>query len=185
MSSSNPYQAPQSDVASNSSTYQPQFFSTKGRIGRLRYLAYSVGAYFLTYIPMAAIMGIAYSIGDSGSMNPLLISIPMGIVGIIMFVFFIIITKRRLNDLNRTGWLSLLFIIPLVNIVIWIYTVFFSGTKGNNNYGPMPTKNPPFMWVAAILPIIAIIGILAAVALPAYQDYVIRAQEAAQSLPVK
>ncbi|MGK0374938.1 MAG: hypothetical protein ACJA2E_001410 [Arenicella sp.] len=44
MTTANPYQAPASDLTQGNSNhpYQPTIFTTEGRIGRLRYLAYGV-----------------------------------------------------------------------------------------------------------------------------------------------
>ena len=48
------------------------------------------------------------------------ISIPglimMGILYIVLIYFSFIFTIRRLHDRNHTGWLSLLMLVPLVNL---------------------------------------------------------------------
>ena len=67
--------------------------------------------------------------------------------------------------------------IPIANLVIVVMMLFVSGTKGVNRFGPPPPPNKTWHWFAARgLPLIATIGVLAAIALPAYQDYVERAQ---------
>jgi cytosine/uracil/thiamine/allantoin permease len=74
--------------------------------------------------------------------------------------------------MNVTGWLCLISLIPLAALVFW----FVPGTRGANNYGPPPPPNTMgAVVVACILPIIMVVGILAAVAIPAYQDYTQRA----------
>jgi uncharacterized membrane protein YhaH (DUF805 family) len=44
---------------------------------------------------------------------------------------------RRLHDQDKTGWLMLLGLIPLVNLVLLVF-MFLEGTKGDNQYGPDP-----------------------------------------------
>ncbi len=67
---------------------------------------------------------------------------------------------------------------PLVNFIFW----FIPGTDGENEYG---MKTPPngvaVTILAMIMPVVFITGILAAIALPAYSDYVKRAQIASAS----
>jgi type IV pilus assembly protein PilA len=75
--------------------------------------------------------------------------------------------------MNVTGWLTLIALIPLAALVFW----FVPGTRGENKYGPRPPPNTTGVYVlACLLPFVMIVGILAAIAIPAYQDYTIRAQ---------
>lgn len=57
------------------------------------------------------------------------------IVPILMFVFILIQSAKRMHDVNKSGWYS---IIPLSNIIL----LFTKGTVGNNDYGidPRPQK---------------------------------------------
>lgn len=185
MDQHNPYQAPSSNTELNtkSGTYQPKVFSTKGRIGRLRYLAY-VWAGYLIMIPVGLMGGVAVISGDSSSSSLGGLMIFLFVVAyIVMIAFFIILAKRRLNDLDYSGWLALIMLVPLVNIVFGLYILFAAGKPEHNRFGPAPAKNSLIVKIAGLAtPIIAIIGIVAAVALPAYSDYVARAQEAATQL---
>ena len=46
------------------------------------------------------------------------------------------------------------------------------GTRGANNYGkPPPPNTTGAVVLACIVPVIMIVGIVAAIAIPAYQDY--------------
>jgi len=185
MDQHNPYQAPSSNTELNtkSGTYQPKVFSTKGRIGRLRYLAY-IWAGYLVVIPVALMGGIASISGDpsSSSLSGFMIFL-LVIAYIVMIAFFIILAKRRLNDLDHSGWMALIMLVPLVNVIFGLYIIFAAGKPDHNRFGPPPTKNSLIVKIAGLaMPVIAIIGIVAAVALPAYSDYVTRAQEAAAQL---
>ena len=65
--------------------------------------------------------------------------------------------------------------------LIWI---FKSGTKGRNRFGAPPPPNGMGVLIGAwLLPVITVLGILAAVALPAYQGYTTRAKAAQVERP--
>ena len=49
---------------------------------------------------------------------------------------------RRLHDLNRPAWWCIAVFVPLVNLVLGIYLLFFKGTDGPNDYGPDPLEVP-------------------------------------------
>jgi len=182
MSAVNPYESPKSNtsIPSSSDTYQPKLLSVSGRIGRLRYLAYGT---LLTVVTLL-IIGIAVSLMPSLSSGLLANSIDTGAVVLLialylpLIIFSIILMKRRLNDLDRSGWWQLLVYLPIIGLILAIYILFWPGTDGSNSYGPKPVKNSTAIIIGGLLlPIlIALGGILAAISIPAYQDYVARTQ---------
>jgi uncharacterized membrane protein YhaH (DUF805 family) len=183
----NPYAAPETAISDLSmegdETYEPKMFSTQGRIGRLRYMAYSTGTTMLLAFALGIVSAILTPIlvhnRATGAAGGVMV-IVVGLFYIPMIAFAFIMMRRRLNDLDRSGWLSLLMLIPLVNFFFSLYLMCASGTQGPNSYGPMPCKNSwGIILGGLVLPLVAIIGILAAVALPAYQSYVMKAKAAA------
>ncbi len=76
------------------------------------------------------------------------------------------------------GWWILLFFVPIANIFVAIYILFFSASEGTNNFGAAPVENSKGVKIVALfIPLLFILGgILAAIAIPAYQDYVDRAK---------
>ena len=173
MSDENPYTAPDAELASGSEElYQPAVFSFQGRLGRLRYLAYSIGLNIILMAVMVPLMGAtAFMGGDSGEMSVLTMAM-VGLFYVVTIVVSIMFGKRRLNDLNRSGWWFLLFIIPLVNLALAIYMLFFPGTTGSNNYGSPAVANTTGVLILAwMLPVIAILGIVAAVAIPMFAGH--------------
>lgn len=56
----------------------------------------------------------------------------------------IAVTVRRLHDMDKTGWLALLVIIPFIGSLILLIMCAFEGTPGSNRFGasaagaPMP-----------------------------------------------
>jgi uncharacterized membrane protein YhaH (DUF805 family) len=173
-STANPYQPPQAkveDVRGASGGYQPvRFWSAKGRVSRLQYLGYLMGGYLLL-IPAGFVLGAlgaAVGMGKSASLLGALLSIPYVVFSILMLI-------QRSHDMDWSGWTCLLAFIPFVAL-IWI---FKAGTPGENRFGaPPPPNTTKVKILALLLPVVAGIGIVAAVALPAYQGYVLRAKAA-------
>src|ERR1035437_4025025 len=169
----NPYSAPTavlSEPGSADESYEPKIFSVSGRIGRLRYLAYS---FFLMLIMMfligilaAFLMPTFAARNATGSRAAIL----MGILYIPAIIVTLIMVRRRLNDLDHSGWLSPIILVPLLNILFGLYLLFGSGSPGTNRYGPKPIKNSWLLVIGGLLfPVV--IGIFAAISLSAYNDY--------------
>jgi len=173
MSQYNQYQTPQSRVDQGSAQQygEVKIFGVSGRIGRVRYLAYSIGVSMVVMLIAGVFSGLSALLGDTGA---LIGGLVLGIAYIFMIVYAFMIAIQRSHDFNSSGWMSLLVLIPLVSLIF----LFIPGTQGENNYGPPPPPNSVGnIILALLLPIIAIIGILAAIAIPAYQGYVQKAQE--------
>ena len=160
----NPYAAPKAALAEASQETQPvRLFSISGRIGRVRYIAYLIGLYLLFAI-------VAFAVGALAGPIATLLWVPY-----VVMVFML--TMQRCHDFDTTGWLAILSLLPLVNFIFW----FIPGSDGRNRWGPATPPNSLFSVVLVwILPALAIIGIVAAIALPAYQQYVKRAQQVEQ-----
>lgn len=167
---SNPYSAPNASFSDAdyavTETYEPRVFAWRGRIGRLRYLAYGVGLNLVFGLLLGVIVAVATGLNGKPSVMLSLISyVPLLIVAVCM-------AKRRLEDLDKNGWMAVLMLVPLANFFLGLYLLFGAGTPGPNRFGPAPSKNS--RWVvfgACVVPLVAILGIVAAVAIPAYQDY--------------
>ncbi|MGH2397035.1 MAG: DUF805 domain-containing protein [bacterium] len=165
MANVNPYQAPGAAVADAGDQVQEvKVFSVSGRIGRARYLAYGVGFYILFGMLGG---GLAAVLGAAGVVVMVLAWIALVVIGFML-------TVQRCHDFNTTGWLSLLMLVPLANLVF----LFIPGTDGPNRFGaPTPPNTAGVLIAAWFFPVLFVLGIVLAVALPAYQDYTKRAQE--------
>lgn len=60
-----------------------------------------------------------------------------------LFVFIpgLAVAVRRLHDINKSGWMILVSLIPIIG-AIWLLVLFvMDGTPGANQYGPNPKEN--------------------------------------------
>jgi uncharacterized membrane protein YhaH (DUF805 family) len=174
----NPYSAPAADLASHtgaSGTYEPQAWSTSGRIGRVRFISYSY------WISMAIVFVLSLVFGFLAASNSRLFVL-QGLAYLPMLAVMFIMAIRRLHDLGRAGWWSLLLLVPLMNVLFGLWLMVWPGNKEENEYGLPPGPNTALVIAGAVIFPILFIGILAAVAIPAYQQYVERAR-AAQVAP--
>ena len=172
MATANPYLAPRAAVGDvGNQEYQPvRTFSASGRIGRVRYIGYSIG--WAVVIGMLAGALMAFT---SGTRMAPVVGISIIAAYVLLFVIQFLLTIQRCHDFNTSGWVSLLILIPLVNLVFW----FLPGTPEANRFGPPPPPNTVGAILSAlILPLIFVVGIVAAVAIPAYQQYAERARAA-------
>ena len=76
------------------------------------------------------------------SMNSSTISTLGTIISIVSLIPSFMLIIRRLHDLNRPAWWCIGVFVPLVNLVLGIYLLFFKGTDGPNDYGPDPLEVP-------------------------------------------
>ncbi len=176
MAEQNQYQTPQSRVDSQQITEfsKPRIFGVSGRVGRVRYIAYSFGITVVWMFLLGILMVLAISV--FGQDNPA-VMIVLGAayyIGIIVYQFMVSI--QRVHDFNSSGWLSLIILIPFATIVLW----FIPGTQGENNYGHPPSPNHAGIFITAFLVPIVLIGIITAVAIPAYNGYINAAKQAQQ-----
>lgn len=181
MAANNPYAAPKSNLAMPDSggvdTSSP--FSSKGRFARSTYLAYSFGTMFVMMLVAAALGATGLMSGNTAGMSPGT-TVAMALGYLVVLYVSTIFGIRRLHDLNWSGWWIVVMYIPIVGVVLAVPMLFFRGTAGANNYGsprPPRTLHVVLAWLMCFIPII---GILAAIAIPAYVDYTKRAK-AAQS----
>jgi uncharacterized membrane protein YhaH (DUF805 family) len=159
--SSNPYTPPRaavSDIASEQEFQEVRMWAASGRVGRLRYLAYTTGAYIIAAL-IVAFAGALLTPSESAA------TLLLVVVYVPMLVFCVLVAIQRSHDMDWNGWTVLLMIIPLVGF-IW---VFNPGTDGENKYGLPPPPNTLGVKILGFLfPALCIIGILAAIAIPAY-----------------
>lgn len=138
-----PYAPPRASVGDN----LPEFaelkpFGFTGRIGRLRYLAWTM-VLILVVIgagTTAAIFAIGLISSDSsaglilGGLLAFFLCLAIGLVSIQICV-------QRLHDIGWSGWLWLLHLVPIVGSVFPFVIMCVPGNQVVNRYGPPPPPN--------------------------------------------
>lgn len=67
----------------------------------------------------------------------------MGLVGLALLVPSIAAGSRRLHDTGKSGWLQLLWFIPVIGWAVLIYLEAQPGQPESNQYGAPPADTPP------------------------------------------
>ncbi|STZ56486.1 Inner membrane protein yhaH [Moraxella lacunata] len=134
---------------SNELSHEEDYVDTDNRIGRLRYLR-SLLANQLIFLLTAFFIIIAIlsesSIYDSASGYLILSAI---------YPCWRILwqTRKRLHDINLTGWHTLWVLVPYLNFLFIVYLIFKSGDENKNDYG-LPSKPNPELDLTIIICVI-------------------------------
>ena len=158
MQTADPYRAPVAQVADPESTgvSSINIWSPKGRLGRVRYIGYSVGlALLINFVSsfLTAMVG-----GGPGAVV-MIIGMAAGLL------VHGLLSIQRAHDFNASGWMAILAFIPLLNFLFW----FVPGTDGDNRFGSRTPPNSRLAIVlASIIPVVMIAGIVAAIVIPMY-----------------
>ena len=131
---------------------------TAGRLGRVSYIAYSLGTVLVLAILMGVTTYLALSLPVAA--GQLLLSIAALLNYYLLLPLMMgVLTIRRAHDFNYRGWLALLLLVPVINLLFWV----IPGTTGGNNYGEAPAAYTlSTLLVAFILPLLLLGGYFAA-----------------------
>jgi len=177
MQQANPYatpNAPVGDIFANEGTGEINIFSAKGRLGRVRYFYYSMLTGLLGMVAIVLAMMLL-------SVSPTIGAIALAAIYIAMIVWGFFLIIQRCHDLNKSGWWSLLSLVPFAIFYFW----FAPGTQGANQFGSEPRANSKAVIAGAIILPVAmfiLMGIVSAIAIPAYSDYTARANAAGMNM---
>lgn len=74
------------------------------------------------------------ALGDAGLLG--------GIYSLAVLVPALGVSVRRLHDINKSGWMLLIGLIPLIGLIVLIVFYAKEGDAGDNAYGPNPKLAP-------------------------------------------
>lgn len=161
---SNAYAAPTAKLSDVDTATQPVAFALNGRIGRLRYVAYSTAMYIIVTVVFLLVMIPLGTVGifnaEDGRLLPILLLI-------VYMGFFTVIARRRLHDLGMSGWFVLGNFVPFVNFYFGLIMLFKRGDEGNNEFGAQLQENSLGVKIMAFsMPALVILFIIAAAMFP-------------------
>lgn len=118
------------------------FADFEGRSRRAEYLLFHVVLWLVICALCAAGGFLSGSMRSPDDVSPAAAAFIGGAV-ILYFVSIIpawSVAIRRIHDFDQSGWMALLFFVPLVNIVFLLILLCMPGTEGENSYGEDPRE---------------------------------------------
>lgn len=114
-----------------------EIFKTDGRLNRKRYLKYMIILAVTAGISTFVMSSMAtFFTGDPNGAPVKLITLAWALIAGAGNVMLII---RRLHDLGKSGYFTLLVFVPVIGIIFSIALFFIPGQIGWNEYGPDST----------------------------------------------
>ena len=139
-----------------------RFLWSTDRVGRLGY-------FYLNILNIAMVFGISFINGfvksmvlkwDEAFVFTYFSAICMFVFWVACLVNYFLIARRRLHDRNHSGWLTLLFFVPLFGFVLLFVLLFLEGSPSSNNYGEstcrMSRSIHVVSWIAFVLGVLII-----------------------------
>jgi uncharacterized membrane protein YhaH (DUF805 family) len=65
-----------------------------------------------------------------------------GLLSLALLVPSLAVGARRLHDVNKSGWLQLLWLVPIIGWGLLIYWCVLPGDAATNQYGEPPVDSP-------------------------------------------
>ena len=111
-----------------------RYFDFSGRASRSQYWLF-----FLIYMVLMVVAVMAdMALGAEGQVQGH--GLCVALLTVLHIVPGLSITVRRLHDTGRSGWWYLLAFVPLVGIIVFVWTGFFGSEPGRNDYGDEPSS---------------------------------------------
>jgi uncharacterized membrane protein YhaH (DUF805 family) len=114
------------------------WFTFSGRRNRLSYFLYLLTVLGLLMVPVPVLSMLSAVGGNPDPQSPVMTT--FYVIFYVLFLAFMlsayVVTAQRCHDLDLSGWMVLLTLIPIVNLIFWLVTLFVPGTAGPNRYGP-------------------------------------------------
>lgn len=157
----NPYAAPDAmrGIPDPCAAYTGAVFGLHGRVGRARFAVYAV-------LPTGALLALVAAL--SLFARPLAVWIAL----LAVLSHPAMVAVRRLDDLDRSRWWSLLLAVPGVNVLLVGYLLCAPGNPEANLRGPAPTDSIGMLvkaaWLACAVPplVILVVYLLVTFKLP-------------------
>ena len=160
----------QPELASPFEHNNSEWYSLNGRIGRVKLLAYSA-IWGLISSVLLIIAAVAFNEALLNSVMTGVVSASLIILGVLLLPIYaysmVILPRRRLHDINKSGWWLLLYFVPLASLVLLYWLYIKAGDSSKNKYGLPPSSATSIEKLLALLmPVLALLTVLAATLMP-------------------
>lgn len=109
-----------------------QVTSKEGRINRLSFIVITV--VLVALFPVFSLVNVVLGGGEVGQI----------VVAVLLSITLVFNQTKRMHDLGMGGVTVLILVIPLVNVLAWIWLAFKPGERRINQYGLLPTRGLRF-----------------------------------------
>lgn len=114
-----------------------ELFTCDGRISRGEYIK----KFLFLLVSIIPLLIIFVFLADFlGEFVEEILTLLFGIIIVFINISYLMLSIRRLHDLNKSGWLILIAIVPLIDVAFFIYLLACQGTHGDNDFGPEPEQ---------------------------------------------
>lgn len=139
--------ATDSDLSVIKSTYNDnKWYSLNGRISRVQLLAYTMILSMGLVLIIATTFTLLEStfIRSSDISNQTLklflafVTLPIFVIAIFAFIIY---PRRRLHDVNKSGWWLATYFLPPISFILLYWLIIKKGNNSANNFGLLPRPN--------------------------------------------
>ncbi len=103
-----------------------KLFSGQGRIGRLEWFLTVAGV----WLALLVAWGLIYATDSA------VVALVLGLgIFVVSTIVAICAGVKRLHDFNQSGWLYLLFLVPVASVILFFVLLLKGGDAGLNQYG--------------------------------------------------
>lgn len=113
-----------------------KFVTFRGRASRSEYWKFYLFVVIGIFTGVVVIGSIGPIIPDDSSRRVLVLAVFSTIL--VLMVPFTSVTVRRLHDIEYSGWMYWVQIIPVLGAIVFLVWMCTKGTDGDNDYGPDP-----------------------------------------------
>ena len=103
-----------------------------GRAGRPEFWSFTL-VYLVSSVVLSFIDGI---LGTTSARTG--VGLLSGVFAVALFVPALAVTVRRLHDCDRSGWWTVISLVPVLGALVLLVLVLLKGTPGPNRFGSGP-----------------------------------------------
>lgn len=123
-------------------TFFSLFFSFKGRLNRQKFIILAMPLLFISWVFLfgSSILNQSMHTTPNLSFSDTLFVLFFYSSWLLIMLSLLSISIRRLHDFNKSGWMALIFFLPLIGFLFFLCLTYKKGTIGENKYGLDPLQ---------------------------------------------